>query len=146
MYLTVMMLVAGVVAIVVSVAEAGIHLPDKESRIDPAEVRTTAPFDNPGVFETGDGAFDAVIVAQAWSWTPAEITVPVGAEVEFVLTSTDVIHGIMIWDTNVNAMVVPGQVTRVTATFDEAGEYPMVCHEYCGIGHHAMFGKVVVTE
>ena len=44
----------------------------------------------------------------------------------------------------VNAMVIPGQITRITGTFDEPGEYNIVCHEYCGIGHHGMWGKVVV--
>ncbi len=70
--------------------------------------------------------------------------VPAGAEVEFVITSADVLHGFLILDTSVNAMVIPGQVTRVATTFDEAGEYEIVCHEYCGIGHQGMFGKVVV--
>jgi cytochrome c oxidase subunit 2 len=42
-------------------------------------------------------------------------------------------------------MVIPGQVSRVTATFDKPGEYLIVCHEYCGAGHHVMFGKVIVN-
>jgi cytochrome c oxidase subunit 2 len=46
-------------------------------------------------------------------------------------------------------MVIPGQITRVTQTFDEPGEYKFVCHEFCGlaneqVGHHSMFGRVVV--
>jgi cytochrome c oxidase subunit 2 len=56
-----------------------------------------------------------------------------------------VIHGFLIWETTVNAMVIPGQMTVVTQTFDDAGEFGIVCHEYCGTGHHTMFGKVVVT-
>jgi heme/copper-type cytochrome/quinol oxidase subunit 2 len=32
----------------------------------------------------------------------------------------------------------------VTHTFDEPGEYRIVCHEYCGVSHQAMFGTVVV--
>jgi cytochrome c oxidase subunit II len=145
LYLTVVTLVLGVVAIVLSVAEAGIHLPTKEGRIDPTKVRETAPFDNPGVFEVAPGEYEAVMIAQAWAFQPATVEVPAGSEVTFIATATDVIHGILIWDTAVNAMVIPGQITRITHTFDEPGEYQIVCHEYCGIGHAAMFGRVVVT-
>lgn len=144
LYLTVTLLAFFLVAIVMSVAESGIHLPTAEGRIDPAEVRTTPPFDQPGVYETGPGTYEAVIVAQVWSFDPAEIVVPAGAEVTFVTTSVDVIHGFQVWDTTVNAMIIPGQITRVTASFDEPGEYEIVCHEYCGTGHHLMYGKVVV--
>ena len=73
-----------------------------------------------------------------------EITVPAGSRVTFELTSRDVVHGFKIDDTPINVMVVPGQISKVTTTFDEPGEYLIVCHEYCGGGHHAMFGKVIV--
>jgi cytochrome c oxidase subunit 2 len=41
-------------------------------------------------------------------------------------------------------MLLPGQLSRVTARFDKPGEYPMICHEYCGIAHHTMGGKIIV--
>jgi cytochrome c oxidase subunit 2 len=84
------------------------------------------------------------MVAQAWAFTPNQIVVPQGSEVTFYATSRDVIHGLLIPDTTINAMVIPGQVTKVTYRFDEAGEFLFVCHEFCGIGHAGMFGKVVV--
>ena len=30
------------------------------------------------------------------------------------------------------------------ARFDQPGEYRFFCHEYCGLAHHMMFGRVVV--
>jgi len=83
-------------------------------------------------------------VAQAFVFTPSEITVPAGAEVTFLIASKDVIHGFMIPRTTANAMVIPGQVTEVTYSFDDPGEHQIICHEFCGIGHHQMYGKVVV--
>ena len=145
LYLTVVVLAIGMVGIVLSVAEAGIHLPDREARIDPEEVRTTPPFDQPGVYEVGDDHYEAVIVAQAFAFQPGVVEVPAGSTVDFIVTSVDVIHGLLILDTTVNAMVIPGQVTEISYQFDEAGEHTIVCHEFCGIGHHGMFGRVVVT-
>ena len=41
-------------------------------------------------------------------------------------------------------MLIPGQISQVTYTFDEPGEHLLICHEFCGIGHHVMYGKVIV--
>jgi cytochrome c oxidase subunit 2 len=131
-------------AVILSVTEAGIHLPTDVDTIDPQAVDSTAPFDEPGVFQTGPDTVEVVMVAEAWGYTPSEVTVPAGAEVTFTITSKDVIHGFMIPRTTLNAMLIPGQITRVTYTFDEAGEHDILCHEFCGIGHHNMFARVVV--
>ena len=77
---------------------------------------------------------------------PDEIVVPVGKPVTFRITSPDVIHGILVAGTNTNAMVIPGYVTEFTISFPRAGEYLMMCHEYCGILHHEMQGLVIVEE
>jgi cytochrome c oxidase subunit 2 len=34
----------------------------------------------------------------------------------------------------------------VTIKPDQAGEYGIVCNEFCGIGHHLMVGKLYVVE
>jgi cytochrome c oxidase subunit 2 len=122
----------------------GIHLPGKVAQVDPAQVRSQAPFDNPGVREVGDGKYEAVILGLAWQFLPNEIRVPAGAEVTFIATSTDVIHGLVIEGTRLNMMLIPGQVAKNTYTFREPGEHLIICHEYCGAGHHVMYGKVIV--
>jgi cytochrome c oxidase subunit 2 len=144
LYLTVAVLVAAFTAIIMSVVESNIHLPTKSATIDPSALDSTPPFDAPGLYQVGENEYQAVIVAQAFVFTPDEITVPEGATVTFLVASRDVIHGFMIPRTNVNVMVIPGQVTEVTQTFEDAGEHQIICHEFCGIGHHQMFGKVVV--
>jgi cytochrome c oxidase subunit II len=122
----------------------GIHLPGAEQQVDPATIRTLPPFDNPGVRHVGDHQYQAVIIGQAWQFLPAEIHVPAGAEVTFIATSVDVIHGFEIAGTRLNMMLIPGQVSKNTYTFKEPGEHLMICHEYCGAGHQFMFGKVIV--
>jgi cytochrome c oxidase subunit 2 len=121
-----------------------IHLPTKAGAIDPQAVATTPPFDQPGVRQVGPNQYEAVIIGRIWSFTPAHIEVPAGADVTFTLTSADVIHGFNIEGTRVNMMLIPGQVTRNRYRFKQPGEYTIICHEYCGVGHHTMYGKVVV--
>ena len=122
----------------------GITVPTAAGRVDVREVRETAPFDNPGVREVGPNQYEVVILGQAWAFVPNEVRVPAGAEVTFISTSADVLHGLQIEGTRLNLMLIPGQISRATYTFEEPGEHLIICHEYCGSGHHAMFGRVVV--
>jgi cytochrome c oxidase subunit 2 len=41
-------------------------------------------------------------------------------------------------------MLVPGYISQFTTVFDTPGDYLLVCHEFCGNGHHAMHGRVIV--
>jgi cytochrome c oxidase subunit 2 len=135
---------AMLVAIAISAFAIGIQLPGVGGRVDPQALASSPPFDQPGLRELAPGRYEAVIIAQTWQYTPAEIRVPAGSTVTFILTSQDVIHGFKIDDTPVNMMVLPGQVSRMTAHFDKPGDYLFICHEYCGTSHHLMYGKVVV--
>ncbi|MDZ5710651.1 cytochrome c oxidase subunit II [Jeotgalibacillus haloalkalitolerans] len=115
--------------------------------IDPEKVRETAPFNEPGVKKLDDDTYQAAIVASAFAYDGGQtLTVPVGKEIIFKVTSTDVVHSFTIDNTNVNMMVVPGQVTTKSYTFKEPGKYLIICNEYCGTGHHFMYTEIEVTE
>jgi cytochrome c oxidase subunit 2 len=122
----------------------GIHLPGRSGEIDPRQVFSPAPFDQIGVRQTGPNQYEAVIVAQAWAFLPPEIRVPAGAEVTFTATTIDIIHGLNVEGTRLNMMLIPGQISRNTYRFREPGEHLIICHEYCGLGHHTMAGRVIV--
>ncbi|HEV8726218.1 MAG TPA: cytochrome c oxidase subunit II [Candidatus Binatia bacterium] len=122
----------------------GFRLPGDEGHVEPNPASPNSPFAKPGIVERTPGRFDAYLWAQIWSFAPNEIKVPAGSTVTFHIASRDVQHSLLIERTNVNVMVLPGQVTKITARFDEPGEYRFFCAEYCGIAHHIMFGKVVV--
>jgi len=132
------------VALLVTAFGMGIHVPSYTGVIDPRLAAQTPPFDQPGLRQVGPDQYQAVLLAQIWYFQPREIRVPVGAQVEFVATSQDVIHGLRIQGTNVNLMLIPGQVARASARFARPGEYLFVCHEYCGVAHHTMAGKIIV--
>jgi cytochrome c oxidase subunit II len=138
------LLVACMIALVYASIAHGLALPGKTGRIDPTQVYSTPPFDEPGVREIAPGRYEVVMVGQAWSFNPAEVRVPAGAEITFTVTSPDVLHGIHIERTRVNMMLIPGQVSQMRYTFREPGEHLIICHEYCGIGHHLMHGRIIV--
>jgi cytochrome c oxidase subunit II len=135
---------AMLVALIVTAFGAGIHVPGVAGRVDPTKLADTSPFNEPGVVEVGPGRYEARMVAGVWFFSPNEIRVPAGSTVTFIATSRDVIHGLALHDVNINLMLLPGRVARATAQFNKPGEHLFVCHEYCGIAHHTMFGKVIV--
>ena len=144
-------LVAGIITLVVFLGILGVAAlhddivpPSHLQTIDPANVAQTPPFDKPGLHQTGPKTYDAYIVAHIFSFTPASIAVPAGSAVTFYVTSPDVVHGFFITDTAVNMMVVPGWVSDETHTFSRPGTYLLLCNEYCGSGHHFMYGKIEV--
>lgn len=114
--------------------------------IDPEKVYETAPFDNPGVRQIDEDTYEVVIVSMAFGYNPTEIKVPVGKEIIFTTTSTDVVHSFTIKDTKVNMMAVPGRITQKRYTFKEPGTYLIICNEYCGTGHHFMQTEIEVYE
>ena len=122
----------------------GAHVPTHEATIDPRLIAQTAPFNDPGVFDRGGGNYEVVMIGQIWTFRPGEIRVPRGSYVTFTTTSQDVVHGLRIEKTNVNLMLIPGEIGKATAHFTQPGEFLLVCHEYCGIGHQGMYGRVIV--
>jgi cytochrome c oxidase subunit 2 len=142
---TAVMLAAFAGAVVFSATVQGIHPPSQVETIDPTNVHGDGRFSALGVHETGDGV-EVHLLAQIWAFVPGEVRVPRGRPVTFRITSPDLIHGFQIVGANVNATVVPGYVTQVTTTFPRAGEYLMLCNEYCGVGHHLMASKLIVED
>ena len=144
MYATAVVILGAVVGLVISVVGHHAALPEPAGRVQPADIDTTAPFDDPGYHDTGDGTGELVLVGQAWQWTPQDVTIPAGTEVTITAVSRDVIHGIRIPETNANVMVIPGQISEIEVDFKDPGQYSLLCHEYCGIGHQTMFMTINV--
>lgn len=149
---TAIMMTGFLLAVIVANVAYGIQVPGVYKRIKPEEVMAKgSPFADPGLHELAPGKYEAYIRAATWSFTPGEIHVPVGSSVTFYATSLDVMHGFKIMETNINMMIIPGQISTLTAKFDKAGTYDLICHEYCGaggptIGHHTMYGQIFVED
>lgn len=138
--LAIFLIVIGTTAFSMGMAPPSEH----HHTIDPTKVSETAPFDKPSITQVGDKHYEAVIVAYAFGYEPMQLEVPAGSTVDFLITSSDVVHGFAIVGTNINMMVVPGEVSHISHTFDEPGEYLILCNEYCGTGHEYMKTTIVV--
>ncbi|WP_323990080.1 cytochrome c oxidase subunit II [Nguyenibacter sp. L1] len=112
---------------------------------DPADPAREAAFADGKIVRTGPNAYAVYVVGRAWHWSPDVIRVPAGAEITFYVTSADVLHGFEIQGTAVNLTAVPGVVGSVKYTFRRPGVYHIICNEYCGMLHHAMVARIVVT-
>jgi len=112
----------------------------------PTCISDVPPFEKGAVIDRGDGHYEVHMVAKMWEFDPPEIRLPPGAKVDLYLSTPDVTHGLYIEHTNVNLMAVPGNVNAAQFQLDDEGEYDVICHEYCGVGHHRMMGKIIVAQ
>src|SRR5690606_25701767 len=76
----------------------------------------------------------------------SEMYLPVGQPVKALLRSKDVLHNYTVPQFRVKMDMVPGTVTYLWFTPTTTGSYDILCEELCGIGHHIMRGRVVVSE
>jgi len=142
-------LLALLVAIVVfTSAHWGLHPPSRVETIDSTSLHAGGEFSeaNLGTMIAPDGSAVVRIVAQQYAFVPDCLVVPAGVPVTMRLASADAVHGFLVQDTNVNAMVVPGYVTTVRTMFKDSREHLMPCHEFCGVGHQAMWAHLRVVE
>jgi cytochrome c oxidase subunit II len=144
--------VAIVVLLVVMATFAGLHLAampqSRVETVDPRTLHLGGEFieSNLGSAVEPDGSVTVRGIGQQYSFTPSCIVVPTDTRVTFRLTSADVVHGFLITGTNVNLMLVPGYVSSLQARFETQGERLMPCHEFCGMGHEGMWGRIKAVD
>jgi cytochrome c oxidase subunit 2 len=88
---------------------------------------------------------DVYLIARLWQWWPI-IEFEKDQTYRLHLSSLDWQHGFSLLPVNINLSVHPGYDMVVTVRPNEAGEFGVVCNEYCGLGHHLMLGKIYVVE
>ena len=85
------------------------------------------------------------IVATRFAFEPARIEVAEGERVRLVVKSGDGVHGIEIKKFKFNKKVPRGGEVTIEFVASAAGEFPILCSEYCGNGHDDMKGMLVVV-
>lgn len=89
------------------------------------------------------------VEARQFAWDISPAVIEAGRPVEFRTTAIDVNHGFGVYDLDYTFLfqvqVIPGETQNVVYTFDEPGEYRVLCMEFCGFAHHVMIGKFEVV-
>src|SRR5262249_31568039 len=116
--------------------------------VDPRTLHLAGEFidSNLGSALEPDGSVTVRGIGQQYSFTPQCILVPTDTPITLRMTSADVVHGFLIAGTSINLMLVPGYVASLPARFSTPGTRYMPCHEFCGMGHEGMWGKVEVID
>ena len=95
------------------------------------------------------------VIGQQWAFTyrfpqfggieTTHLELPIGEEVQFNVTSLDVIHSFWAYQLGVKADANPGVNNVAFAKPQQIGDFTVRCNELCGLWHGAMFntGKVV---
>jgi cytochrome c oxidase subunit II len=99
-----------------------------------------------------EGAMKVKVISRMWSWgfeyekgVHSEILkVPVGKDIELLLTTLDVIHSFYIPAFKIKQDAVPGMENRLWFKPTEVGTYDVLCAEYCGLRHSYMLTKLEV--
>lgn len=86
---------------------------------------------------------DVYLAARTWNFYPV-LRLRVGETYRLHVSSPDYNHGLSIQPLNLNFQVVPGYDHVITITPTSTGTFPIICNEFCGIGHHMMTGRIIV--
>jgi len=109
-------------------------------------IRINLPQDNPLTIN---------VVGKQWMWKiehpggEKEINalhIPVGRNVQLLLTSEDVIHDFGLPAFRLKRDVLPGRLEAMWLHADKVGDYRVFCDQFCGTDHSAMIGTVTVME
>lgn len=88
---------------------------------------------------------DVYMIGRRWVWYPI-LQLQKGQTYRLHVSSLDLQHGFSLQPNNLNLQVMPGYDYVATIVPTQAGEYSVICNEFCQIGHHLMTGRIIVTE
>ena len=113
------------------------------------------------MFVAPAGAQEVQVTGQKWQWNitydhnggkvavggqGATFVFPKGKKFKLVMKSVDVLHSFYVPNFRIKSDVIPGRYTTLWFEATEAGEYPLLCTEYCGTNHSNMIGMIKIVE
>ncbi len=119
------------------------YMAKTQAMVDQYTVRTMTDQQIP-VVKPPPGS-DVYLLARLWQWWPI-LELEKDQTYRLHIASMDWQHGFSLQPQNINIQVLPGYEVVLTITPDTNGDQTIVCNEFCGIGHHTMLGKILVTE
>jgi cytochrome c oxidase subunit 2 len=78
--------------------------------------------------------------------TSPTVVVPVGQDVYFNVTSSDVLHAFHVPKMGLKQDAMPGQSNVIKTVPLEEGTYQGYCAEFCGVAHSQMYFEIQVVS
>jgi cytochrome c oxidase subunit 2 len=99
-------------------------------------------------------AYEIHAQGQKWKWlftyengyTDDTLHVPINRNVRVIISSVDVLHSLYLPVFRQKQDAVPGRFTELWFNANKAGDFPVLCAEYCGTSHSDMLSHVIVHE
>jgi cytochrome c oxidase subunit 2 len=98
-------------------------------------------------------AMEIHVVAKQWMWKTQHpnglreinmLHAPVDEPIRLVMTSQDVIHSFYVPAFRIKQDVLPDRYTEAWFRATRTGTFHLLCTAFCGTGHSAMIGSIVV--
>ena len=96
--------------------------------------------------DASEGTRTVEVIVKRFGFEPSRIEVTEGERVKLVVKSADGVHGVEVKKFKINKKIPRGgEPVTIEFVASAAGEYPILCSEYCGDGHEDMKGVLVVA-
>lgn len=96
------------------------------------------------------------VTGEQWQWhytypryggvQSTTLMLPINRQVQFDVTSLDVVHSFWVHAFGIKIDAIPGETTTTATTPTELGTYNVRCAELCGLYHAYMQGPVTVVS
>jgi cytochrome c oxidase subunit 2 len=120
------------------------EMPTQEESETPELVVEETTQDEPAAMQEESSVKTFNIEAKKWDFVPSTITVKEGDQVKLLITSVDVDHGINLPAFGVNEQLKSGNTVEINFIADKVGTHSFFCNVFCGSGHGAMRGSLIV--
>jgi len=89
---------------------------------------------------------DIYLLARNYSWGNYFLELEKGKPYHLHLASLDMRHGIVVHELHLMFRIKPDEFKVVTFKPTTTGRFPLLCGEWCGLGHASMTSQILVTE
>lgn len=100
------------------------------------------------VAHAGEEPVDVYLMVYQWGYHPAVLRLEANVPYRFRMMAVDTTHGASLHLGNASRIIRLRAKTVVEQQlmFTKTGDYLLYCTVYCGLSHHRMQGKIIVTE
>ena len=116
------------------------RLPGEDGKLGKTDIKYITDENPFGLILDDPNAKDDILVDSD------ELHLQLNKPVKFELRSLDVLHNFYVPQFRGKMDIVPGMVTYYWLIPTRTGDFEVLCAEYCGTGHYAMRGRVIVDD